>query len=292
MDLYVRCFVCNIKTDEWRSGLNGLMSQHSNTLITVLIRTILGDFNSARNIDDDSNSICPDCLSRIEDCEWQRITAQHCERELYELLVRTETQCSTQSPEIPVPNRTVDESMECVAPLPAIESAKSFPNNASAISNQSTSENVVNVSANETDRFHAEIGGDEMDEEDLEDVDYEDDGDDMDEFDEEGLEDDNDPAYKTEHPSDDDEPEYDEDDEDWQTEKVKRKRGRPPKNPPQAGASVKVKLKPGRPRKCPDLGPDMDGRRKCGRPSTKKSYDCQQCEEVFERYIDFQVPHF
>lgn len=96
MELNTKCFVCNIKTDEWRSGLCGLMSQHSSTLITVLIRSILGSFQLSRNVDDESNCICSDCLSRIEDCDWQRIAAQRCERELYELLLQTETQCKTE----------------------------------------------------------------------------------------------------------------------------------------------------------------------------------------------------
>lgn len=92
MNLYRECFVCSIKTDEWRSGLSGLVSQHSSTRITVLIRTILGAFQSARNVDDELNCICPDCLSRLEDCDWQRQTTQRCERELYDLLVSTEIQ--------------------------------------------------------------------------------------------------------------------------------------------------------------------------------------------------------
>lgn len=96
MELNTKCFVCNIKTDEWRSGLCGLMSQHSSTLITVLIRSILGNFQLSRNVDNESNCICSDCLSRIEDCDWQRIAAQRCERELYDLLVQTETQCKTE----------------------------------------------------------------------------------------------------------------------------------------------------------------------------------------------------
>lgn len=93
MDLYTDCFVCDIKTDEWRCALSGLVSQHSNTPVTVLIRTVLGVFQTTRNIDDELNCICADCLRRIEDCDWQRQAAQRCERELYELLVRTEAQC-------------------------------------------------------------------------------------------------------------------------------------------------------------------------------------------------------
>lgn len=62
----IKCFVCNIKTDDWRNGLNGLKSQHSDTSIVDFIKQILGDFKSMRNIEDEMNCICGDCLNKIE----------------------------------------------------------------------------------------------------------------------------------------------------------------------------------------------------------------------------------
>lgn len=62
----IKCFVCNIKTDDWRNNLNGLKSQHSNTSIVDFIKQILGDFKSMRHIEDETNCICDDCLNKIE----------------------------------------------------------------------------------------------------------------------------------------------------------------------------------------------------------------------------------
>lgn len=93
MDVTIKCFVCHVKTDDWRNDLHGLKSQHSNTFVTDFIKKILGDYNSKRNIDDESNCICVDCLNRFEEYDWTCTMAKHYEKELYDLLVKTDALC-------------------------------------------------------------------------------------------------------------------------------------------------------------------------------------------------------
>lgn len=85
------CFVCNKQIDGDKQQLACLKSQHSNIPITVLIKSILREYHTIRDVDNVANVICPDCFERLEHCEWQRITAKRCERELFDLLVCTES---------------------------------------------------------------------------------------------------------------------------------------------------------------------------------------------------------
>lgn len=298
MDLHIRCFVCNVKTDQWRSSLCGLVSQHSNTLITVLIRTILGNFQTIRFIDDESNSVCPDCLSRIEDCDWQRLAAQRCERELYELLMRTETQClQTQQTDVEAEAGGSEPQPPIKSePQPAVEPASDVNN--STTLNQPVTENIQ-IFTDETDRFHDEIDGEDIDDE-FDDVDYDEDGVD---YDEASVGDAHHPnvSLKTEHSSDEEDEERlnddDDEDADWDEEEVKesRKPGRPRIHPiktekgrpgrPRIHPKKTEKGKPGRPRIHP-IKTEEERRR--GRP-TKKTYDCQLCDQIFEKGVEFQV---
>lgn len=324
MDLHVRCFVCSIKTDEWRSGLHGLVSQHSNTLITVLIRTILGTFQSNRDIDDELNCICPDCLSRIEDCDWQRIAAQRCERELYELLVRTEKRAVLDTAALGGGRRLegaqASGSAETARPIKCEQPPGAEPPSNMADSKPTTSEQSAKAAAEANDehelleRFHDEFEGDDLDDE-LDDFDYDVDGDE--DIDDEAIDemenDPNLPYYIERRTSDDDyfdEEDDDLDDEDWDGTETegKSKRARPGIGP--AGPKVKrgrprvhpvggkEKRKPGRPRSRPEkiarplgrprIHPELE-RRSSGRPSERKPYECQMCDQVFEKHMQFQV---
>lgn len=91
MDSAMKCFVCHVKTDDWRNDLRGLKSQHSCTFVTEFIKNILGDFNLMRSIDDETNCICADCLNRFEEYDWTCTMAKQYEKELYDLLVKTES---------------------------------------------------------------------------------------------------------------------------------------------------------------------------------------------------------
>lgn len=86
----IKCYVCNSATDDWSSNLIGLKSQHSNILITDLLKNVLNGFQSMRNIHDQLNCICIDCLSKIEEYNRMYLRAKQCEKELYDILVQTE----------------------------------------------------------------------------------------------------------------------------------------------------------------------------------------------------------
>lgn len=92
----LKCFVCHVKTDDWRNDLRGLRSQHSCTYVTDFIKTILGDYNTKRNVDDETNCICADCLNRFEEYDWTCTMAKQYEKELYDLLVKTEELCCSE----------------------------------------------------------------------------------------------------------------------------------------------------------------------------------------------------
>lgn len=116
MNSVIKCFVCHVKTDDWRNELHGLKSQHSCTLVTDFMKKILGDFNLSRNIDDVQNCICADCLNRFEgmfamilkqtfyniflshtiEYDWTCTMAKQQEKELYDLLTRTDTLCNAE----------------------------------------------------------------------------------------------------------------------------------------------------------------------------------------------------
>lgn len=92
----LKCFVCHVKTDDWRNDLRGLRSQHSSTYVTDFIKKILGDFNTKRNVDDETNCICADCLNRFEEYDWTCTMAKQYEKELYDLLIKTEELCRSE----------------------------------------------------------------------------------------------------------------------------------------------------------------------------------------------------
>lgn len=98
--MVIKCYVCNSATDDWRSNLIGLKSQHSNVLVTDLLKKVLNGFQSMRNIDDELNCICIDCLSKIEDYDWICLRAKQSEKDLYNILIQTENGYMTKLSEI------------------------------------------------------------------------------------------------------------------------------------------------------------------------------------------------
>lgn len=89
MDLTI-CYICNLKADEWQNNLSELKSQHSRSPIKFFINKFLGGFESSRNVDDESNSICMGCLQRIDEYDLSCVIAEQTEKELQELLLKTE----------------------------------------------------------------------------------------------------------------------------------------------------------------------------------------------------------
>ncbi|XP_055305997.1 zinc finger protein Xfin-like [Sitodiplosis mosellana] len=86
----VICYVCNKRTKEWTENLAETKSKHSGTPITVFITGFLKDYISLRDINDVTNCICSDCLSRIYSYDWMCLKVKEQEREFHMLLMSTE----------------------------------------------------------------------------------------------------------------------------------------------------------------------------------------------------------
>lgn len=252
-ELQRKCFVCNIKTDEWRSGLCGLMSQHSNTLITDYIKKILSNFISTRNIDDENNCICPDCLSKIEECDWYRITTERCEKELHDLLVRTENS--------PDDTNIEDSNFDSI---PLVKNEKSFTDPFIVVNSD---ENILlnDTPAYKVSRIYFQHRPESSGQE----------GEAIDDNLLNGQDDD--PNFECTVECNGSSEEIESDDDDYVPTSRKLKKAR--KYTKRDKASIK-KI---------DVESTKTKRRGGGRPSAKKSYECTQCEQVFEKQIDFVV---
>lgn len=106
--MVIKCYVCNSANDDWGSNLVGLKSQHSNVLITDLLKKVLNGFQSMRNIDDELNCICIDCFSQIEDYDWICLRAKQSEMDLYNVLMQTENGFMTELSEIDLKTVSID----------------------------------------------------------------------------------------------------------------------------------------------------------------------------------------
>lgn len=74
-------------------------SQHTRTPIVDFVRNFLGDFHSSRNIDDESNCICFECLNQIDEYDRMRQQVSDQESKLRDLLLATEVKfCANREP--------------------------------------------------------------------------------------------------------------------------------------------------------------------------------------------------
>lgn len=86
----VICYVCNKRTKKWSKNLTELKSKHSGTPITAFIAKFLDNYVSLREINDVTNCICSDCLSRIYSYDWMCMKVKEQEKEFHKLLLDTE----------------------------------------------------------------------------------------------------------------------------------------------------------------------------------------------------------
>lgn len=100
----VICYICGAESDVWRSNLLEVKSQHSHSPITFFINKFLGGFESQRNVIDTTNNICMGCLQRIDEYDLSCVIAEQIEKELHEILLKTEilyiNQKSTSEPDV------------------------------------------------------------------------------------------------------------------------------------------------------------------------------------------------
>lgn len=87
----VICYVCNEETSDWHRNLMEIKSKHSKTPIVQFIVKFLADYVSQRNINNESNCICSECLNRIQSYDWMCVKIKEQENELRTLILKTES---------------------------------------------------------------------------------------------------------------------------------------------------------------------------------------------------------
>lgn len=60
------CFVCNKRAFEFCQNLTKIKSSSSGLTISDLVKNLLQDFTAQRNVDDETNCICMECLKEIQ----------------------------------------------------------------------------------------------------------------------------------------------------------------------------------------------------------------------------------
>lgn len=94
------CYFCNKNQGVELRKLLDLRSKHSDKLITDFIHEFQSDFKSERNVYDEFNRICSQCLSRIYAYDWTCMRLKDQEKELRTLLMYTETKTRLNTPEV------------------------------------------------------------------------------------------------------------------------------------------------------------------------------------------------
>lgn len=88
--MYAICYFCNKKSNDWCRNFTEIKSQHTQTPITEFIRQFLDNFESPRDLNDENNHICAECLQEIDDYDWMKEQAIEQEAKLRYLLLSTE----------------------------------------------------------------------------------------------------------------------------------------------------------------------------------------------------------
>lgn len=81
--------MCDEQTD-WRNDFSKIKTQHSKTAIVELLRKFLGDFETKRDLKNESNRICIECITKIDEYDWTCVLMLNREKELRKILLRTE----------------------------------------------------------------------------------------------------------------------------------------------------------------------------------------------------------
>lgn len=89
MEVY--CYLCNSQTEDFCENFSQINSKHTQTPIAEYIIQFLGDFISKRNVYDEANCMCMECVSRIHAYDWSVLKAKEQEKVLSNLLMKTET---------------------------------------------------------------------------------------------------------------------------------------------------------------------------------------------------------
>lgn len=84
------CFLCNLGSDDCEGNIDRLKAQHSGTAIVEIIKKFYRDLPPRRIIADETNFICIECISRINEYDFACETVQRIENDFHNLLVKGE----------------------------------------------------------------------------------------------------------------------------------------------------------------------------------------------------------
>lgn len=108
-----QCYLCNEKSTEWRTNFVKLHSKYTKTLYRDIFKRFLSEYSTQRNLDDASNQICLQCVTKIDDYDLILSTAAKKEIDLRNLLINTEQMFNCHSIKndtaIPSPNDSLDD---------------------------------------------------------------------------------------------------------------------------------------------------------------------------------------
>lgn len=84
------CYICNQETHSWRQNLTEWELKNSNISICDLLKTLLKDDISHRNVEDEANCVCDECYERIEEYDAMKAKVLVAENELRAKIISTE----------------------------------------------------------------------------------------------------------------------------------------------------------------------------------------------------------
>lgn len=90
------CYVCNNKSAYYKNNLPKIELQNTKTPVSELIKRLTRDFETNRNVDNESNCICGNCLRKVYLYDWACMEVAKREKILIKLLSATENQCHTE----------------------------------------------------------------------------------------------------------------------------------------------------------------------------------------------------
>lgn len=122
----LNCYICDKKSVFYCKNIYKLTSKHSETLICDFIRKFLDNQLSRRPDDTESESIvCIECLNKIDEYDLACITVKRVEKELREILLRTESLHASSSSGAQIECINVDKIETCEIAMDTNDSASS-----------------------------------------------------------------------------------------------------------------------------------------------------------------------
>ncbi|XP_055305996.1 zinc finger protein 2-like isoform X2 [Sitodiplosis mosellana] len=98
----VACYVCNKNSTIYQLNLTEIKSNHSGKRVCDFIKQLTRDFATTRDVEDESNCICLECLQNVLVYDRACVEAEKQEKKLIELLLATEKSLSERRFEIKV----------------------------------------------------------------------------------------------------------------------------------------------------------------------------------------------